>query len=205
MPSNIKGIRQLPYNTILIQTYSQRSLCDMFLRFQEYYESPKFKGQIFTIGQIKNWYSIQYGADTYNRDWGGFNFPSTILDPFKQGLFDPLTNEEKVFLSLFKYRNDNFYIIGANDESTISHELSHALYWYSKQYKSQVDKICETFSKELLKSKKYLISKGYHKSVVNDEIQAYLNDHDDNYLKSNTQNKIISIFNKAYNEYSTSL
>jgi hypothetical protein len=202
--TKIRQIKTLPYNTVLIQTYSQKSLCDTFLRFQEYYENPKFKQQIFTIGQIKNWYSINYGSDTYNRDWSGFNFPSTVLDPFKQGLFDPLINDEKVLLSLFKYRNDNFYIIGANDESTINHELSHALYWYNNKYKSQVDNICKKFSKELLKSKKYLLSKGYHKSVINDEIQAYLNDDDDNYLKSNTQNKIILLFNKTHNEYSTS-
>ena len=196
-----KKIKQLKFNTVLLQTDSQESLCKTFIRFQEFYESPKFKNTIFTLGQLKHWYSITYGADTYHRDWEGFNFPSYVLKPFINGLFDPLTKEENELISLFRYRNDDFYIIGANDESTIRHELSHALYAYSKSYRKNIDIVCQKYDKKLNKIKKYLLDKGYCIDVLNDEIQAYTTDNDDDFIKENLDPTIVHKINKLYNSY----
>lgn len=194
--------KQLKYNSVLVQAESNLILAQTFMRFQEHYESPEFKDKIFTLGQIKHWYSQKYGADTYSRDWVGFNFPSQILQPFRQGLFDPLTNYEQMFLELFKYRHDHFYIIGANDESTIRHELCHALFGYSVQYKAHINQICKTYAKQLKPIKEYLLNKGYCEEVLNDEIQAYVTDNNDEFIKSNLDNNIIDKINKIYAQYS---
>lgn len=194
-------IKKLKYNSVLISTNSTENLSKIFIRFQEYYEGPKFKGKIFTLGQLKEWYSIKYGADTYYKDWSGYNFPSWVLEPFRKGLFDPLTKEEIYLLNLFKFRYDNFYIIGANDKETIRHELSHALYNYNKNYKNSIDDFCEKNKKDLVKLKNYLLKKGYHKDVINDEIQAYITDNDVEFIISNIKKEIIEKINHLYKKY----
>lgn len=196
-----KQIKQLEFNSVLVQTETQESLCKAFLRFQEYYESPKFKGQIFTLGQVKHWYSITYGADTYYRDWEGFNFPSYVLEPFKKGLFDPLTTEEQALLDLFKYRSDIFYVIGANNNNVTRHELAHALYSFDPKYKSAIDKLCHTNKKALKSVSKYLLDKGYDKSVINDELQAYITDNEDAFIIANLSHGLIHQFNSIQKRY----
>jgi hypothetical protein len=196
-------IKKQPFNSIWISADSQEELSNTFLRFQEYYENPKFKSQIFTLGQLKSWYSITYGADTYVRDWSGFNFPSSVLKPFREGLFDPLTKEEITLLDLLKYRYDNFYIIGAQDQSVLRHELSHALFAYSVKYKIDIDLICQKYKKELKKSIEYILNKGYDESVINDELQAYITDNDNEFLKKHTPQNIIDQINQLYNYHSS--
>jgi len=194
-------IKKLKYNSVLISARSTEVLSKTFIRFQEYYEGPKYKGKIFTLGQVKEWYSNKFGADTYYRDWSGYNFPSWVLEPFRKGLFDPLTKEETIILELFKYRFDNFYIIGANDKETIRHELAHALYSYNLNYKKSIDSFCEKYKKELSKLSNHLIKKGYHKDVVNDEIQAYVTDNDDEFIIKNIDGEIIKKINQIYKKY----
>lgn len=195
-------VQKQPFNSVCISASSTEELANTFIRFQEYYESPRFKGQVFTLGQIKSWYSQMYGADTYNKDWHGFNFPSTVLKPFREGLFDPLTDEEKALLNLFKYRHDSFYIIGAQDDATLRHELSHALYYHSVKYKISIDQLCKKYQKELKKISTYLIQKGYDKSVLNDELQAYITDNDDTFIVENISQPIIDQFNQLYEYHS---
>ena len=134
-------IKKQPYNSVWVSADSQKELGETFIRFQEYYESPskRFRNKIFTLGEIKHYYSLQYGADLYSELWVGFNFPSKVLLPFKQELFNPLTLQEKELLELLKYRNDNYYIIGAQNNSTLRHELSHAMYGYDIEYRELID------------------------------------------------------------------
>jgi hypothetical protein len=197
----ILKIEPLKFNSVLVQISDVEILAKTFMRFQEYYESPKFKGTIFTIGQLKEWYSLTYGADTYHRDWIGFNFPSSVLDPFRKGLFDPLIQEEQALLDLFSYRHDLFYIIGANDQAVIRHELAHALYAYSNAYKASIDRICKKYCKALKPIYNYLSHKGYCKNVLNDEVQAYVTDNDDKFILSNLDQKIINEINITYNKF----
>jgi hypothetical protein len=199
-------IKSQPYNSVWVCADTQEELGCTFIRFQEFYESPNpdFKNKIFTCGQVRNWYSIKYGGDTYHHDWTGFNFPSRVLAPFKQGLFDPLTSEEIKLLEYFKYRHDDFYIIGAQDKSVLRHELAHALYDYNIIYKAKIDKICSIYKKELAKSIKYILDKGYDESVINDELQAYITDNDDTFIINNTPNNVLIKINQTYNEYKDS-
>lgn len=189
------------YNTVLVQTHSLEILSQAFMRFQEYYESPKFKDKIFTVGQLRQWYSETYGANTYQIDFSGFNFPSYILNPFKNGLFDPLTNLEKKILNLFRYRNDDFYIIGALDQDTIRHELSHALYYHKKEYAQKINNLLNKNKNKICKIKKYLKDNGYCDDVIYDEIQAYVTDDDNDFIKTNLDLKIINQIKTLYNNY----
>ena len=196
-------VKPQKYNSVWISADSQEELNTTFMRFTEFYESPnpKFRNQIFTIGQLKNWYSITYGADTYHKDWIGFNIPSSVLVPFRKGLFDPLTKYEQDLLDLFKYRDDNFYIIGAQNDSVLRHELAHALYDSSIKYKSSVDAFIRKNKAGLRKISKYIIDKGYCKDVLNDEIQAYITDNEDEYIIKNTPARIIHGINSIYQQY----
>jgi translation initiation factor 2 beta subunit (eIF-2beta)/eIF-5 len=196
-------VKKHPYNSICISADSQRELGETFIRFQEYYESPnlEFRGKIFTLGAIKNWYSINYGGDTYSDLWVGFNFPSSVLEPFKIGLFDPLTENEKQLLDIVKYRNDNFYIIGAQTQEVLRHEISHALYGYCSKYRNSIDNYIDKNSKKFEKVKKYILDKGYSKEVINDELQAYITDNDDLFIINNLDPKMIVGINRLYNKY----
>ena len=196
-------IKSQPYNSVWISADSQEELGRTFIRFQEYYESPNpdFRGKIFTLGLVRQWYSIKYGADTYHHDWTGFNFPSRILLPFKQGLFDPLTSEEIELLNLFKYRHDNFYIMGAQNSATLRHELSHALYDSNQKYRNEIDSYIKKNKRGLAKTRKYILDKGYAEEVLNDEIQAYVTDNDDQTIISSTDPHIILDINKIYKKY----
>lgn len=193
-------IKSQPYNSVWVSASSQKELGETFIRFQEYYESPNpdFYNKIFTLGSVKHWYSIQYGADVYSDMWVGFNFPSSVLEPFKQGLFDPLTEEEKILLNLLKYRNDDYYIIGAQNKSVLRHELSHAMYGFSKKYREEIDQFIEDYRYKFKKIKQHILEKGYHKDVVNDEIQAYVTDNDDTFILNNLDPELISGINKIY-------
>jgi len=196
-------IKNQPHNSVWVWADSQEELGLTFMRFQEHYESPNplFRNNIFTVGQLRQWYSIQYGGNTYHHDWQGFNFPSKVLTPFKEGLFDPLTSEEHNLLSLFRYRNDNFYIIGAQNRSVLRHELAHALYSHNSTYQHCVDKLCLKYRKELNKTRQYILKKGYDQSVLNDEMQAYITDNDDEYIIKHTPSNVIQQFNLLYNKY----
>lgn len=193
-------LKTQPYNSIWISASSQKELGETFIRFQEHYESPnpEFHKKIFTLGSVKHWYSIQYGADLYSSMWVGFNFPSSVLIPFKQGLFDPLTEQEQALLELLKYRNDDYYIIGAQTNNVLRHELSHAMYGFSKKYKEEIDQFIEDYKYKFKKIKHYILEKGYHKDVVNDEIQAYVTDNDDTFILNNLDPELISGINKIY-------
>lgn len=193
-------LKKQPYNAVWVSADSQKELGETFIRFQEFYESPNldFKNKIFTLGSVKEYYSKEYGADVYSETWIGFNFPSSVLLPFKQGLFDPLTEQEKILLDMLKYRNDNYYIIGAQNKSVLRHELSHAMYGYSIKYRNEIDQFINDNQSKFRRIKKYILDKGYCKDVLNDEIQAYVTDNDDPFILNNLDPEMISGINKIY-------
>ena len=171
-------IKKQPYNSVMISASTQKELAESFMRFQEHYESPYWSDKIFTVGQFKKWYSEKYGGDTYHFDWRGFNFPSYVLKPFREGLFDPLTNNEKKILNFFRYRTDNFYIIGSNTDDVLRHELCHAFYNFNETYRNEVNEFLDNNKNKIKNALNYLLKLGYHKKVLYDEFQAYVLDGD---------------------------
>jgi hypothetical protein len=162
---------------------TQLDLTSTFLRFQEHYESPKFRGKIFSLDKFKCWY-IKNSPEgkktkefTYYTDWNGFNIPSYVLKPFYSGKFDPISEQERQFSEIFKDEPEPFYVIGIHKEikklnEFIKHEIAHGLFYTDKNYKSEVLAVLSQFDIEPLKVE--LRSKaGYHEQVLEDECHAY--------------------------------
>jgi len=175
-PSKIEKISD---KIIHVQYERQEDLAAAFVRLQEYYESPEFKDKIFTFGQFRKWYAETFGAWTYLKDWQGFNVPASAFAPFVQGLFDPLMENEKILVDLFRGRTDGFYVIGTyegcDEPGVFEHEVCHALYRTVPNYRFEVDEYLRTIpSEELAPVVAKMVNLGYNKSVVWDEVHAYL-------------------------------
>ena len=196
---------------------SQGQLAKTFLRFQEHFESPKFQKKIFSLDEYKKWYIAnsakgkKTGKFTYYRDWGGFNIPSKILEPFYKGKFNPLSKEEKMLLRLFKNkRKKKFYIIATFKNSSrhfFKHEIAHGLFYTDLKYKKEVIKILKKCDKNIIKNinHHFFKSASYHKKVWFDETHAHIMA-DLNLLKRYGINsyKLLEInkeLNKIFNKY----
>jgi hypothetical protein len=166
-------------NIALLVFENQFELTSTFLRFQEHYESPEFRGKIFTLDEYKDWYTKQKGKFSYYTDWNGFNIPSYVLTPFVEGKFNPLSNKELHLINLLKEAKDPFYIIGIHKElessrksQNLKHEVAHGLFYTNPEYKRNIQKILSEY--DLTDLKQWLKSTGgYHDEVLDDECHAY--------------------------------
>lgn len=161
----------------LIESSSRQDLAQMFMRFQEHYESPEFKGKAFSIDEFVHWYTKKYGAFTYTRDWYGFNIPASVLEPFRHGQFDPLTFKEHNLLKLCEKADSNSYIIGVTPNAeyfkeTVKHEFIHGAFYVNHFYRDEV-KAC--LANNSVKEVSFGLKKmGYHEDVFIDETNAYV-------------------------------
>ena len=202
------NVREITKNIFHLKFSTQSELASTFLRFQEYYESPKFKGGVFTLEEYKKWYIAnstqgkKTGKFTYYQDWTGFNIPSKVLKPFYQGQFDPLSDKEKGLLELFKDKKDEkFYIIGTfGKSSALKHEIAHGLFYTNESYKNEVLKILEEISKKTKEKINNMLrdTGGYHQSVLTDELHAFV-------LCKNKKLKEKKIYTKALDDVSERL
>lgn len=152
---------------------TQYLLASTFLRFQEFYESPKFAGKVFTLEEFMDWYASVKGNFTYFTDWSGFNIPSDVLEPFKRGSFDPLTRKEAMLLEMFRDVPPPFYIIATYEPTSILHEIVHGLYFVDQEYRRKVqEKMAQL---DLGKLRALLLGMGgYNEKVADDETNAFL-------------------------------
>lgn len=157
---------------------NQYLLASSLMRFQEYYESPKFRGKSFSYEEFMDWYAKQHSDTfTYFDDWAGFNFPYWAADSFTGALG---SKENLVYTELRKQEisigSREFYVIGTtkNNTSLMAHEIVHGLYHVSPNYKARVTALWEKHYKVLEPLRKWLLSVGYHKSVFADEANAYV-------------------------------
>lgn len=172
---------------IHFEAATQRELASTFLRFQELHESAddSIRGQVFTVGQVRRAYAAAptvgpqfdyLGTAVSDGVWQGFNVPDYILQPFYDGLFDPLSDQERAFLELFRGMPKPYYIIGTVERAdTLLHELSHALFYVRPTYRKRVLAVWRKYSKLAKAMKKYVLSQGYGNSpyVIADEANAY--------------------------------
>jgi hypothetical protein len=144
-----------------------------FLRFQEHYESPRFKGSVFSWGAYVAWYKQARGSFSYPWDWSGFNFPGQTLGPFRRGAFDPLTRREKALLTLLAGVTDQDYVIATfeDDKGSLDHELAHAFWHLDPAYRAAIEAILA--GADHARQKAALAEgDGYDPAVFLDEIQA---------------------------------
>lgn len=161
----------------LIESQGRQDMAWMFMRFQEHYESPQFKGKTFSVEEFAHWYATKYGSFSYTKDWYGFNIPATVLASFRKGNFDPLTVQEQKLLEICRDAGDNSYIIGVTPNAeyfkeTVKHEFVHGAFHVNHFYRNEV-KACllDYRVKEVAVGLKKM---GYHKDVFADETNAYV-------------------------------
>jgi hypothetical protein len=173
MPAKIIK-RKVGTGIYLLRFRTQYEMSATFLRIQEHYESPRFHGRIFSLEQYTDWYVAEHGKFTYYEDWAGFNVPSTALQPFYDGAFDPLSEKEKRLLRLFRNLRQKFYVIGVygSGASSLTHEIAHALYFTDAAYREAVRREIRAYDTSALA--KQIVKAGYAEHVVRDEMQAYL-------------------------------
>lgn len=157
---------------------TQYLLARHFIRFQEHYESPVFRDQIFSLEEFELWYMKDQNKKTftYYKDWGGFNIPGYVISRLNSGAFNPLNQFERDLIGATPKRND-IYVIGTygnKDKETLNHELAHALYYTNAEYKAAIDRELFQYKDALVNLKEYILELGYHSSVVEDECQAYM-------------------------------
>lgn len=159
---------------------SQRLMASTMVRFQETYESPKFRGKTFTRDEFRSWYASQkpHGRYSYAKDWDGFNIPSRVLRRFQEGAFDPLDPRERSLLALLSPREGRFYVIATSGRDgnppTLRHEVAHGLWYTRPDYRRRAQALLRTVN---LKSVFRMLERlGYHPSVWLDEAHAWLGD-----------------------------
>lgn len=157
---------------------SQYWLASTFLRFQEFYESPHFRGKPFSLEEFQDWYITTRcsGEFSYYTDWGGFNFPSYVVDHFRERRMDPQSRKEQWVLDLLP-PHGMFYVIGTCQDAegsngVIAHEVVHGLFYLNPEYADAVAKVIQEY--DLAAFKQELRSMGYCEEVLIDEINAYL-------------------------------
>lgn len=167
-------------------TENQYDLAMTFLRYQEFYENPEWKGKDFTIFEFMNWYVKDGHREcfTYPDDWAGYNIPSYVIydlrNRIKDGnIYDDIINEVADQISSnFNATRKDFYLIGTinDDGPTIEHEIAHGLFYTNQDYKNEmlneVNKLPKKLYENLTKSLHEEMM--YHKDVLDDEIQAYM-------------------------------
>jgi hypothetical protein len=169
-----------------------------FLRYQEFYESPKYKNKQFTILDFIQYYTESYGNGvfSYVNDFWGYNVPDYVFtNIYNKTILDHNKYDEtmKKIYEKCSEKYDKFYIIGAyqNDKQTVRHEISHALYYLDKTYKNKsleiLSEVKENYIKTLHECLKHY---SYNKSVFNDELVAYMSTGIDALLRVIPKNKI---------------
>jgi len=188
-------IKQIVPNVFLIIVPNPKHRAMLFLRAQEYYESPnpKIKKRTFDVAEYLKWYakskySSKKDIQSYVLDWTGYNIPYDIAKECYTKLKDRpdlMTPYDLYFYDILKYISDKkrpgkAYIIGTDKlrSRTTVHELHHALYYLDANYRNDVERFFKKIPKKTLKElEKILLSVGYEKHVLYDELITYLNVH----------------------------
>jgi len=141
---------------IHIRAENQELLTRLFVRLQEFYESPvgSIRGHHFTLPELERVYVPRHEKDrgtgkfTYYTDWHGYNVPGTVIDNFF-AMFSDLTDGEK-WLREVTRGYDSYYLIGSHDggdpnEDALDHELVHATYYLDDSYRAVVHRQIDLF------------------------------------------------------------
>lgn len=163
-----------------IRADNQQELCRLFMRPQEFYESPypEIRGHYFTLAQFEPRYAADHGG-VFDYDWHGFNIPGHVFRDFLVIFARDLSPGEQA-LDFFTRGLDPFYLIGSHEgdaeEDALEHELVHATYYLNSWYKANADKLVEKFrgTPECAPLTTYLRNKGYADVTLIDELNAYM-------------------------------
>lgn len=143
-------------------------------RFGEFASHPEFKGKVFHWDDLREWEVARYGTFRYLDYWEGFTLHGRDLAAFRQGKFDPLTDEERRLLALLSDATEETTIIACaeGDRATFSHELVHALFERVPGYRAAALDAFE--GAHLPKLHAELRRMGYREDALANESNAYL-------------------------------
>lgn len=204
-----------------IKFKSQKLMAYSMLRFQEFYENPKFSGEIFSHEEYKK-YSLAKNTPEQKREFqyfkvDGFNFPGYILKTFWQGYFNPLLAVEEALIHEFETiisSGKKFYIIATAenvDPRTMDHEIAHWLFATQPEYRSKVLKLLSEYD---IRDLRFFIAnkiEGYEyaEHVLDDEAHAWLShnkiDLEDLGFNAKSLEKLHEDLNLLYKEYKSKL
>lgn len=217
-------IEQIRSGVYHVNCVTQYELTSMFMRLQEFYESPirNFKGRFFKHEEYFDAYAnVQKDKQfTYFDDWSGFNVPDEVIKKFWELFQHDLWKKEFDLMRMILLDSDSpYYVIGTygkSDSGTIQHELAHAYWYLYPEYRDEM--MNHISSMNVLKSntsgletkleiiQNVFMDNGYDVSVLNDETQAYLATSSRGYLKDTfgeafNDIRIPSSFKKTFKEF----
>lgn len=197
------GVTEVPGAYVCV-TFYQADLNDAFTRIGLFMGAGKGLKQ-GTLLQASDW-----KLKNYKKLVAGHNMPGkTIIDFYNNTKKKPaikLNKMEASFKASFvnnpviQAKKDNYYVIGLSvqstksQESVVSHEIFHAQYLLTPNYKETVDKFWQTqVSSEDKKKIKETLGKAYNTedTIIIDEFQAYL-------IQDNAEKDFLQEFVKAY-------
>lgn len=181
---------QIRNRVYLVRADTQYSLSSMFVRLQEFYESPinGIKGCYFTLEDYMDKYAETrwHKNFSYFEDWSGFNVPGEVIREFYETFENYYSNKEfKLFTEIesigedIMFGDDKFYIVGIYGKkikpAILNHELSHAYWYLYHNYKTKMQKALDKLNPTVYQTMQAkLISMGYDSETMQDEICSYL-------------------------------
>jgi len=163
-------MKDLP--VIFFKYKSRGKMSLQFMRLEEFYENPELSGKVNSQQKIVEWWKKKHKID-YMEYWDGFNIPSKVIKPFIKAYRGLLTWEEKDALS--KLPEGKYYIICGINDSTLQHELHHALFYADRTYRRKILSILGSYNTKKI-GRKLMKEMGYKESSIPDETSAYLID-----------------------------
>jgi len=176
--SRTRGTR----GVVHVRAPDQQRLCRMFVRPQEFYESPypEIRGHYFTLEHFAWRYTRDHGEPfSYYKDWHGFNIPGHVMLEFFSAFSKDLSAPEQA-LDFFTRGMNPFYLIGSHEgdeaEDALEHELVHATYYLNDWYRANADRVVKSFcaTPECAALEAYLKAQGYGDTTLIDELNAYM-------------------------------
>lgn len=171
---------------------NNRDMTLTFFRVEEHYESAhaNIREQTFSVYDFLETYTEENGEFGYFENVYGFNVPGASFKRFYERHAGQLTAKEQALLEAVKSAvdyNGDFYIIATkqDDDSTIDHEISHAIYYFNQEYRDRVAELVKTeirltLMKEMQEGLRRI---GYADDVFEDEIQAFFASTKTKYLR----------------------
>lgn len=161
---------------------NRKELTITFCRAQEFYEaaSDDIRGKHFTWETFLSTFADESGKLDYFSFWSGFNIPGEAFGRFLSHFGGELTSRETALRDAVFSTVDRslpHYVIGAMEgaESTMRHEMAHALFHVSDSYRSGAIALVESLPLAIrTKMSEGLAKMGYSDGVHRDEMQAYL-------------------------------
>lgn len=170
----------------------QHEMCMTFLRYQEFYESPRYVGRKFTLAEYMSWYVKDQNKDgvfSYPQDWGGFNIPVDIIGQVHDMGIDDPNHYDSLMLAVYRTiraQCDSAYLIGVTKDAKLdAHEVTHAMFHIDEEYHENVMSVLTdpTYGVILPKLKSILLNRGYADVTVLDEVNAYVTTGDHGFFK----------------------